>query len=171
MIDISKIINPEAKAFVNQFLKDREINKEFYRKIPEDKFDFRMVDTPKRKSDSPRKSLAHQIDTTRDYINGVKSGTLKFGVRYQDLAEPEKLSKDELLAKLDESEKELVEILSDPEISTKKVKVPWSQEPIPAVSSLWGLDSHEILHTGWNLAVMDHLDIERFPTLQLMWGK
>jgi hypothetical protein len=170
MIDISKIINPEAKAFINQFLKDREINKEFYKRVPEDKLDFRMVDTPKRKSDSPRKSLAHQIDTTRDYINGVKSGNLQFGIKYDDLAEPQKLSKDELLTKLEESEKELVEILSDTEIDTKKVKVPWSQEPIPAVSSLWGLDSHEILHTGWNLAIMDHLDIERFPVLQEMWG-
>jgi len=171
MIDISKIINPEAKAFINQFLKDREINKEFYKRVPEDKFDFRMVDTPKRKSDSPRKSLAHQIDTTRDYINGVKTGTLQFGVKYDDLVEPLRLSRDELLAKLEESEKELIEVLSDSGIGNKKVKVPWSQEAIPAVSSLWGLDSHEILHAGWNLAIMDHLGIERFPALQQMWGK
>lgn len=45
-MDISKITDPQAKAFIGQFLKDREINKEFYRRVPEDKFDFRMVDTP-----------------------------------------------------------------------------------------------------------------------------
>lgn len=170
-INLSKVTSPEAKAFLEQFLRDREINKEFYKRVPEDKFDFRMVDTPQRKSDSPRENVAHQIDTTRDYINGVKTGVLKFRIEYDDLTEPQKLTKDELLAKLDESEQELVEILSDTKISDKKVRVPWSKEPIPAVSSLWGLDSHEILHTGWNLAIMDHLNIGRFTALQEMWGK
>lgn len=79
---ISKITDPQAKAFIEQFLRDREINKEFYKRVPEDKFDFRMVNTPQRKS-----------------------------------------------------------------------------------------DSHEILHQGWNLAIMDHLAIERFPALQEMWGE
>ena len=129
-----------------------------------------MVDTPQRKSDSPRESLVHQISITRDYINGVKTGTLQFGVKYEDLAEPQKLTKDELLAKLEETEKELIEILSDPEIANKKMQVPWSKEPIPAVTALWSLDSHEILHQGWNLAIMDHLNIERFPALRKMWG-
>lgn len=169
-MDITKIKDPQAKAFIDQFLRDREINKEFYKRVPEDKFDYRMVDTPERKSDSPRESLAHQVDTTRDYINGVKTGVLKFRIEYADLTELHKLTKDELLEKLEETEEELTEILSDPGISDKKVKVPWSKELIPAISSLWGLDSHEILHQGWNLAIMDHLNIERFPALKAMWG-
>lgn len=169
-MDISKITDPQAKAFIEQFLRDREVNREFYKRVSEDKFDFRMVDTPQRRSDSPRESLTHQIDTTRDYVNGVKTGTLQFGVKYDDLAEPQKLTKDELLAKLAETEEELIQILSDPNMGSKKVKVPWSKEPIPAVPSLWGLDSHEILHQGWNLAIMDFLNIERFPALKAMWG-
>lgn len=169
-MNISKISDPQAKAFLEQFLRNREINKEFYKRVPEDKFDFRMVDTHERKSDSPRESLAHQIDTTRDYINGVKTGVLQFGIKYDDLQEPENLTKNELLIELEESEQELIEVLSDPEIGNKKVKVPWSKEAIPAISSLWGLDSHEILHQGWNLAIMDHLNIERFPALKAIWG-
>jgi hypothetical protein len=39
-----------------------------------------------------------------------------------------------------------------------------------AVDMLWGLDSHEILHQGWNLALMDHLKIESFAELKAMWG-
>lgn len=169
-MDISKIKDPQAKTFIEQFLRDREINREFYKRVPEDKFDFRMVDTSQRKSDSPRESLAHQIDTTRDYINGVKIGILQFGVKYEDLAEPQKLTKNELLRKLEESEKELIEILSDPDIANKKVKAPWSKELIPAVSALWSLATHEVLHQGWNLAIMDHLNIERFSALKAMWG-
>lgn len=169
-MDISKIANPAAQMFIDTFLANRNINKEFYNLVPEDKLDFRMVDTPQRKSDSPRESLIHQIDTTRDYLNGVTSGVLQFDNQYEDLHLPKKLTKSDLLKKLGETEKELIEVLSDPKISNKKVQVPWSKEPIPAIDCLWGLDSHEILHTGWNLAVMDHLNIERFPALKRMWG-
>jgi len=35
---------------------------------------------------------------------------------------------------------------------------------------IWGLNSHEILHTGWNLSYMDFLEIPRFPKLKTMWG-
>lgn len=169
-MDISKITNPAAKMFIDTFLANRNINKEFYNLIPEDKLDFRMVDTPQRKSDSPRESLIHQIDTTRDYLNGVTSGVLQFDNQYGDLHLPKKLTRSDLLKKLGETEKELIEVLGDPKISNKKVQVPWSKEPIPAIDSLWGLDSHEVLHTGWNLALMDHLNIERFPALKRIWG-
>jgi uncharacterized damage-inducible protein DinB len=169
-MDITSVKNSEAKRFLSQFFNDRAINREFYERVPEDKFDYRMVDNTKRKSDSPRESLAHQIDTQRDYINAIKTGVLKFGEKYSDLAEPEKLSKSELLQKLDEAEKELVSLLSDDKIEAKKARVPWTSEPISVLSMIWALDSHEILHTGWNLAIMDHLDIERFQKLKEMWG-
>ena len=170
MIDISRITNPEAKRFITAFLADREINREFYLRVPEDRFDFRMVNTPARKSDSPRESLAHQIDTTRDYINGVKTGVLKFNIKYPDLENIQKLSKAILLEKLEEGEKDLVEVLVEAVNQKKKVQVPWAKEPLYAVIILWSLDSHEILHTGWNLALMDFLNIERFPALKKMWG-
>lgn len=169
-MDFSSVSNPEAKRFLQQFLGDRAINREFYERVSEDKLDFRMVDTPSRKSDSPRESIAHQIDTERDYINGVKSGVLKFGVKYDDLSNLQNLTKNQLLNMLQHEDEELIKLLSDSTISEKMVKPPWSESPIPAVSCLWALDSHEILHTGWNLAIMDHLNIERFQALKEMWG-
>lgn len=169
-MDLSKITNPEAKRFINAFFADREINCEFYKRVPEDKFDYRMVDTKERKSDSPRESLVHQIDTQRDYVNAIKTGKLEFGVKYDDLKNPQKLSKQELLKKLEKEDQRLVSLLENEGNCKKLVKVPWSQTPIPVVSMLWALDSHEILHTGWNLALMDHLNIERFPALKRMWG-
>lgn len=164
------VVNSEAQAFLRRFLRDREVNTEFYKRVPEDKLDFRMVDSEKRKSDSPRESIIHQIDTTRDYINGVMTGKLNFGIEYEDLKKGESYTKDQLLEMLKETEDQLVKMLSDADIGNKRVMVPWSPEPVPGVSSLWGLDSHEILHQGWNLAVMDFLDIERFPALRNMWG-
>src|SRR3990167_3508473 len=98
-MDISKVTDPQAKAFIEQFIRDREINKEFYKRVPEDKLDYRIVNTPKKKSDSPRESLTHQIDTTRDYIKGVKTGVLKFRIVYDDLSNLQELTKGELLKK------------------------------------------------------------------------
>ena len=169
-MDISKITNPEVKAFLAQFARDRGVNTEYYKRVPEDKLDFRMVDTPERKSDSPRESMIHQIATTRKYIDGAKSGVLRFDIQYNDLVESQKLTKEDLLQLLQKTEEDLVEVLADPEIGNKKARVPWSDSPIPAVAALWGLDSHEILHQGWNLALMDHLNIERFPALKEIWG-
>lgn len=80
------------------------------------------------------------------------------------------MSKEELLAEFDSTGRELIELLSDPNVSGKRVKVPWAKESISAIQALHGLQSHEVLHTGWNLAVMDHLDIERFPGLKSTWG-
>ena len=60
--------------------------------------------------------------------------------------------------------------LSRQDIGQVKVKVKWSKNPILALQMIWGLNNHEILHTGWNLAYMDFLGIERFPQLKAMWG-
>lgn len=168
--DFSNVKNSEARRFLEQFFRDRAINREFYERVPEEKFDFRMVITPKRKSDSPRESLAHQIDTQRDYMSAIKTGILKFRNDYQDIADPAKLTKQELLEKMEEADRELISLLSDPQVAEKKVKVPWTSSPISILSMIWALDSHEILHTGWNLALMDHLDISRFQSLKDMWG-
>lgn len=167
-MDISGVANLEAKAFLTQFFLDREINREIYEKIPEDKFDFRMVDRPERKSDSPRESMGHQIGTQMDYMSAIDTGTLVFKSR--DNKKLKSLSKEELLQKLSNLDLELVNRLSDPSISIKKIYVPWSQTPVPVIPMFWGLRGHEVLHIGWNLAIMDHLGIERFESLRKRWG-
>ena len=169
-MDISKITNINAKAFFDQFLINRNINLEFYQQVPEHNLDYRMVDNPNRKSDSPRESIAHQITTDRQYLDAVKSGELNFGIEYDDLKKASKLTKQELLHKLEADTQKLIELLSDEENCDKKITVPWSKVPIGVISMLYGLDSHEVLHTGWNLAIMDHLNIERFPALRETWG-
>lgn len=109
-------------------------------------------------------------DTERDYLNAIGNGKLQFGIVYDDLKEIKKLSKKELLEKLRNEDERMIQLLSNEENCNKKIAVLWSKEPVPTVSMLWALDSHEILHTGWNLALMDHLNIERFPSLKQMWG-
>ena len=40
----------------------------------------------------------------------------------------------------------------------------------PAGDAIFLLRDHDILHVGWNLALMDHLNMERFPSLREHWG-
>lgn len=167
-MDTSKVANKEAVAFLNAFLLHRGINKKYFSLVPEDKYDYRMVNTPERKSDSPRDSLAHHINVENTYILGIETGLLKFGSAYnKDLMIK---SKKELLDLLEQSDNHLIDLLSKDENINKLVSVPWNKDGIRAIDMLWSLNSHEILHTGWNLAVMDHLNIERFPELKQIWG-
>ena len=102
-------------------------------------------------------------------MKAIKSGKLSWG-EYTD-ENLKKLSKQELLSELAAADDELVAILSDENRVIKMVDVPWSDKPVGVVNMLWGLDSHEVLHTGWNIAVMDHLGMERFKELKEMWGE
>jgi len=167
-----KVTHPQALDFINTFLLHRDINREYFLLVHEEKYDAHLVNNEKTQSDSPRKNLTHQIDTTRDYINGLLAGELYFGRQkeYDDLQKPETLSKDQLINKLDESTLWLIKILQQKNIDQIVVKVPWSVKSIPALQMIWGLNNHEILHTGWNLAYMDFLGIPRFQKLKAMWG-
>jgi uncharacterized NAD-dependent epimerase/dehydratase family protein len=101
-------------------------------------------------------------------MQALEKGKLDFGSHY-DKKLKEK-SKKELLVELKKIDQKLIDLLTDEKNCKKKIKVPWSKEPVDAVDMFWEMNSHEILHTGWNIAVMDHLNIERFPALKKMWG-
>lgn len=162
------ISNRDAQRFFNEFMRNRQINIDFYERVPEGKFDFRLVDTNERKSDSIRESLAHQINVQRTYIKAVETGNLKFGpYYYKDLSL--KTKKDLLLEALD-ADLRLEELLSHEINCRKLITVPWDSKKINSIVMLWSLNSHEILHTGWNLALMDALGIDRYDSLKQMWG-
>jgi hypothetical protein len=172
-LDTSKITSPEARNFWWRFMLNREGNREFYRRVPAEKLDDRLVDTKARRSDSPRESLLHQLYVVRNYVYSVKTGVMQWGPLRERLLMAPALAtwgKRRLLAEMERTERELVELLSLPDIEARTVKVPWRDEPLPALRLLDGLNDHEILHTGWNLALMDHLQIERYPALSRLWG-
>ena len=150
-----------------------EVNREFYRRVPAEKLDYRMVDTKTRRSDSPRESLLHQLYVVRNYVHSVKTGVMQWGPEREALLMAPALSrwgKQRLLLEMERTELELVELLSLPDIDARAVRVPWQDEPLPVLRLLDSLIDHEILHTGWNLALMDHLQIERYPALSRLWG-
>jgi hypothetical protein len=169
----SSITSRDARNFWWRFMLNREVNREFYRRVPAERLDYRMVDTKTRRSDSPRESLLHQLYVVRNYVYSVKTGVMQWGAEREALLLAPALQtwdKKRLLAEMQRTEEELGRLLSLPDIDARTVKVPWQDEPLPALRLLDGLNDHEILHTGWNLALMDHLQIERYPALSRVWG-
>ncbi|MFC1790076.1 DinB family protein [Patescibacteria group bacterium] len=165
----SQVTNQEARSFLADYFVHREINREFFIRVTEKDFDFRMVDTPQRKATSIREQLAHQINVQSCYLKGLKTGQLIFSKKLHDLSLKTETKK-ELLAKLKQTDQELINLLSIPKNLKKKIKVPWSKERIDPISMLYGLQNHEILHTGVYICLMDHLNMPRFKKLKQIWG-
>ncbi|MEP7103811.1 MAG: DinB family protein [Candidatus Dojkabacteria bacterium] len=152
-----------AEIFLESYLSQHRINRKFFELVPESKYDFKMT----KSSDSIRDNLAHIIAVTRNYLEGVEQGVLDFNSeKYADLNNSK--DKKELLEKLAQEIERMKIILGREDIESIIVKTPWGN--VKAVDSLYGLKDHEILHTGINLALMDHLEIPRFDELKAMWG-
>lgn len=168
-MDLSTITNPEALRLAKVFFTYRGINRKFFELVPEEQFDFRMVDTKNRKSDSPRESLAHLIEIESSYLLGAGDG---LGNQWGRAKRPElkTQSKEYLLAELAKKDQELIAFLADNKNLEKTVQVKWSDKQVTVLSYLWAMNDHEILHNGWNLAMMDVLDIPRFEELVQIWG-
>jgi hypothetical protein len=130
-----------------------------------------MVDTPSKRSDSPRESLIHQIRIQHEYIRGIKTGKLEFGVHNDLETKLKSLSKTALLEQLKAVDDELARLLGETHSAMKQIDVPWRSEKQSILLLLEALHFHEVLHTGWNLAVMDHLNMERYPALKEVWGE
>ncbi len=167
--DIEVVQDEEAEAFINTYYLHWKINRKFYELVREKDYDFRMVDNPEAKSDSIRESVVHHIYVMQKYIYALRKGKLAFDGK-TDLKVDPRASKPDLLDILDDSFETLSELINNEEVMSVGVKVPWSKEKVDGFGVLNGLYEHEILHTGWNLALMDHLGIPRFEELKDMWG-
>ena len=166
--DISSIRNPQVRHFYSLYGSQHQIVYDFFTCLTEEQFDYRMVDTPERKSDTPRESLAHILYVQLVYLNGVKTGKLEFksmGVEHYT-----EMTKAQLLAEMERIDEEMFTYLTGEAFdSNSTVDVPWGGE-MNAVDVLFFLKDHDILHIGWNLALMDHLNVPRFESLIQYWG-
>jgi hypothetical protein len=167
-LDTSRITSREARAFLWRFMLNREASREFYRCLPSEKLDCRVVDAKTSHVDSPRESLLHQLFVVRNYVHSVKTGVLRWGEeRRQRLIQPALLTwgKGRLLDELWKTEQELIDLLAVPDIESRCVTVGWQDEPLPALRLLYSLNDHEILHRGWNQALMERLQMGSSATL------
>lgn len=167
-VDIGSIQNPQVRVFYSLWWPQHQIIIDFFNRLPEEQFDYRMVDTPERKSDTPRESLAHLLYVQLVYLSGVKTGKLEF--KSMGVEHYVNLSKDRLLAELERIDQEMLAYLTAETFDSQgAVEVFWGGK-MSAVDVLFFLRDHDILHIGWNLALMDHLNVPRFESLIQYWG-
>lgn len=169
IIDLNAIVKPQVRQFYSLYLPHYQILKDFYTFLPEEYYDYRMVDTPERHSDTPRESLAHLLEHRVQIFEAVKGGKFRFSsinVRhYWQVA-----TKAMLLDEWERIEQNLYHHLTDEHFeSEKSVVMPWD-EAWTVMETLYMIRDHDILHVGWNLALMDHFHMERFPSLRHYWG-
>ena len=166
--DIPSIKNAQVRVFYMLWWQQHQILWDFITRLPEEQFDFRMVDTPQRKADTPRESLAHILYVQRVYLNAVKTGKLEF--KSMGTEHTARMTKEQLLNEWERVDEEMLSYLTaDGFDSQSQVEVPWGGK-MNCVDLLFFLRDHDILHIGWNLAVMDHLNIPRFDSLIQYWG-
>jgi hypothetical protein len=102
------------------------------------------------------------------YWNGVKTGKLEFGP--MDIAHYERMSKAELLAEWERIDAAMFAYLTAETFdSNSRVAVFWGGD-MNAIDVLYCLRDHDILHIGWNLALMDHVNMPRYDSLIQYWG-
>jgi uncharacterized damage-inducible protein DinB len=167
-LDIEAIRDPRVRQFYEIYWPQRRILHDFYQYLPDEQYDYRIVDRPGRRADSPRESLAHILYVHLMYINGIRAGSVEFGP--MGVEHYRELPKERLLGELERIERETYEYLTGEEFdSNRPVKVFWGGET-DAINVLYALRDHDILHVGWNLAIMDHLNVPRFQSLADYWG-
>lgn len=166
-IDVSSIQNSRVRFFYSLYWPQRQIIRDFFALLPDEHFDYRMVDTPNRKSDTPRESLAHILQVQLVFFNGAKTGTLEF--KPMGVAHYWQMTKQELLTEMEQIDKEMYATLTAESFDSDQViDVPWGEMNVTDL--LLFLRDHDILHIGWNLALMDHLDLPRYESLSMYWG-
>ena len=167
-VDISSIKNPPIRALYSLWWPQHQILRDFADYLAEEQLDYRMVDSPSRQADTPRESLAHILYVQLVYLNAVQTGKLDFkdmGVEHYKT-----LTKERLLEEWERIDRAMFTYLTaDAFDSQSQVEVPWGGK-MNAVDLLFFLRDHDILHVGWNLAVMDHLNMPRFDSLIQYWG-
>ena len=167
-IDINSIRDSQVRTFYSLYWPQRQVLYDFFALLTEEQFGYRMVNTPERKSDTPRESLAHILQVQLIYLNCVKAGKLEF--KSMGVEHYWEMDKEGLLAEMNRIDDEMLGYLKGEAFDTSsKVEVPWGM--MNTIDLLFFLRDHAILHIGWNLALMDHLDLPRYKTLSNYWGK
>ncbi len=166
--DISTIKDAKVRTFYALYWPQHQIIRDFFTRLTEAQFDYRMVDRPTRKADTPRESLAHILYVQLVFLNGARTGELAYqsmGVEHY-----RELPGAQLLAELERIDSEIYTYLTAADFdSDRTVRVEWGGE-MNVVDVLFFLRDHDILHIGWNLALMDAFEMPRFDSLIQYWG-
>lgn len=166
--ELVSIQDQPVRTFYMLYWPQHQILIDFFKLLPEEKYDFRLVETAVRKADTPRESLAHILYVQYVYLNSVKTGRLEF--KSMGTEHFNSMSKDQLLMEWEKCDEEIYAFLTADQFDSKlRVEVPWGGT-MNAIDLLFFLRDHDILHIGWNQVIMDLFNVPRFESLRQYWG-
>jgi hypothetical protein len=126
-IDLNSIHDPQVRFFYQLYIPQHQILLDFYNLLAEEQYDFRMVDTMGRKSDTPRESLAHILYVQLVYLTSVLTGELEF--KSMGVEHYKEMTKEQLLVEARRIDKEMFSQLTAESFdSNRRVAVPWGGE-------------------------------------------
>lgn len=161
------MVSPVTQLYIDKYHMHRKVIRDFFEFVPESQYDTRLVHTKTKKSDSIRETLAHIIEVQLMYIEGLKNKKLEF--KDMGVSNYYTASKETLLKEMEKVEKEMLAYLASKEFSPdERMEAPWGNAP--KIGVLDAFIDHEIMHVGWNIAYMDLLEMDRYPSLQEVWG-
>jgi hypothetical protein len=167
-IKLDSITHPAVRTFYALYWQQHQILREFFETLPEEHYDYHMVDTPERIAESPRESIAHILYVHRVFFEAIKTGKLEY--RSLGMEHFSTLPKSNLLHEWEQIDTEVYAYLNAETYRPESpVEVPWGGS-MGGLDLLFFLRDHDILHIGWNLAYMDHLNLPRYPSLIQYWG-
>lgn len=153
----------EMQAPFTDLLAHREAISDYYIGIPEERFGEGIG-----QGDSPQFELAHQIVNTSLRANALKEGSLSSWSNPEQLELYQKMSRDILLDKLDQSTVSLYDavVASNPH---GKVNLPFGKTS-SSVDFLWGAVRHDVLHLGMAIKFGDYFGVPRPSSVRILYG-
>jgi len=172
--DVERISDPKLQRSFRKFLGNRAADYEFYQSVPEAQFDQSIVEG----SDSPRKELIHVIAHTRLRSEGLRTGNVpdyKVKVVHPEwFTELEGQSREQLLTQLGQVTQELLDIFTKPDITNKRITVPFEERPLEPDELLADIRDHQSLHVGLDISrreiIAGSAPESRLPGVKKIWG-
>jgi hypothetical protein len=168
-MSLERIKDDRVRSSFGHYLIQRSILRDFFNNLSDDDYDFRMLENENRKADTPRESLAHTLHFQLINFSALKTGKLEY--KSQGVDHYWKISRSELIAEMERIERLFFEFLTAEDFNENAIIItPWGEQ-WNCLDILSGLRDHDILHIGWNLALMDFLDMPRYASLANYWGE
>jgi hypothetical protein len=102
------------------------------------------------------------------YFDSLKTGRLEF--KSMGSEHYAALPRAQLLAELERNDAEMFAYLTAETFDSHRTVEPFWGGRMNGIDVLFFLRDHDILHIGWNLALMDHLSLPRYESRVQCWG-